>query len=271
MASPLVYYFPATSVDGSNINKGIISTAQSYSAAGNIIINPSPFQPVNSASGIWVNKDMWRQVQFTTNNDLSALTVTITGLATYTNGTSQLLQPVVGTPSQVTAVTGNIGPLSTIVTESFSLPNSATASTQCYFKNITSMTISGSTGVNTVSVGYGPNGISGPIFLDYNKIGWYASIQGQKIADAGVPAGNLIYTIYQTLTKPEVPSSQYGSWVETSSPIQGFPVTSVGVNSNTLTQLSTPIAMAWAEVTGTVNDTFADVFYLTAIQQGITS
>ncbi len=242
MSQPVVVYWPAAVG-----NTGTISSSQNYAGAGNLILNSNLRNSPVSTSGPYIYDKMIRTVSFTSPNNLSALNITITGLGSAVDGA--------GNPTQ---------PLDTPIVEVRAGPNVNTVNTAHIFKQIDSIAVSGAAAA--LSAGFGSSGITEYVFMDYNKIGWYASCQVQVLNRA-----TLLYTTYESLTKPETVNSMYGNLDVFPAQIPGFPVNAgmTAASTNQIAELPFPIVMTW--VTISANTTAAEALYFTVLQQGIRS
>lgn len=237
MSRPQVFHWlPATG------NTAAISLSQNYSGAGNLILNSnvSSSTIVSQNSGPYFYDRVARTVSFTSTNNLSARTITITGIGATIDGTT-------GNPNQAFSLT----------TETLAGPNNNTVESAKIYTVINSIRIDGA--ANALSAGFGTKGITQYYLCDYDRVGWYASYQGVVYNHS-----TLTYTIYVSLTKPESPTA-----IGTVTPYpQVIPATSLGTADGFATQLLTtayPVAITWA----TVKATAAEDFYFTFLQQGI--
>lgn len=238
MSQPVVRYWASTTA-----NIATISSLQNYSGAGNIIINSNlPNSPISTYGPYVFDSNVARSIAFTSVNNLSARNLTITGLGSAVDAS--------GNPTQ---------PLNTSITEVIAGPNANTVNTTHIWTQIDSITIDGS--ANALEVGFGSNGILRYIFPDYDVITWHATVQA-----AVYNRTNLTYTVYQTLTKPEMPTLA-GNLKPYPLAIPAFSLGTVGGFANQLITIPSPNVMTWA----TIEAAEDEEVYFTFLQQGIRS
>lgn len=269
MSQPITIYWPPAVG-----NEAIISSSQSYTAPGNVILNSNvPSSQVNPANpnGPYIFDGVARALSFTS----------ISGFA------GDIIIQGIGTTLDIN---GNPGPFSlTTETLDIAIFDGDTVYTDSIWKQINSIHLSHGTG--GFSVGFGNFGITNYIFMDSNRTGWYATAQVQAINPANETDG-LKYTVYQTLTKPETPNIQYGNLDVFPQTIPATPVPflinnvdvsptgivygtwpSTGLLAYTFPKmifpLTTPIAMVWASISD--NNAADEALYFTVIQQGLRS
>lgn len=238
MSQPtVIYWAPVTG------NTAVISSLQNYSGAGNLTLNSNvPNSPISN-NGPYVYDGVARTVSFTSANNLSARTITITGIGSAVDAN--------GNPTQS---------LGTVITETLSGPNANTVNSAKIYKQIDSISINGA--ANALSVGFGASGIGTFTYTDYDRTGWYASCQ-----TAVYNRTTLTHTVYLSLTKPETIDYKYGNLIAYPQAIPTFPLGAVDSAVSQLLAISIPVVLAWVNVKATAGDSM----YFTVLQQGIRS
>lgn len=235
MSYPVVIHW-----EQSDANTDAIASAQSVTAGNNLTLVSN----VPNLPGRYIYDKVIRQLSFTSPNDNSGATFVITGIGSPVDGD--------GNPTQV------IGP----ITESKVGPTAAgTILSDNIYKEIISIQVTVADS-DTISVGFGPAGITDYVFLDYNRTIFQTSVQLQFVSRTTLTA-----TVYTTLSKPETPNIQYGTLIPFS-PLPAFPVSVALTNAtaNQLGAIATVASLTWANMKATA----ADSLYFTVLQQGIT-
>lgn len=238
MSQPVVRYWASATA-----NLSTISSLQNYSGAGNVIINSNlPNSPISTYGPYVFDSNVARSIAFTSLLNLSARNLTVKGLGSAVDGS--------GNPTQ---------PLNTSITEVIAGPNANTVNTTNIWTRIDSITIDGA--ANGLQVGFGNKGILGYIFPDYDVITWDATVQA-----AVYNRTTLTYTVYQTLTKPEMPNLA-GNLTPYPKAIPAFSIGTVGGFANQLITFPSPVVMTWATIAAAASEEV----YFTFLQQGIRS
>jgi hypothetical protein len=193
-----------------------------------------------------IPQQVLREVTITSTNNYGTTHFVLTGIGSSVDGDGNPDQPI------------------GLISEDLSGLNNNTLTSDNIYSQVIS--IVPSTNVSGVSIGWGGNGITDYVLLDYNRTIFQTAIQLQFIVH---DAAKVI--AYQTLSKPEYPSnSPTNSGNLTSfSPLPAFPVAGFdpAVTVNTLSTLISPVALTWA----TITDAVTDELYFTVLQQGLRS
>ena len=256
MSHPNVIYWPTVlSAVPATANTAVIAAPQNISvpqfaiSGGSLTLNSNPTL-VSNPNGPYIYDGVIRTVSLTATGN-PGVSFVVNGIGATVDGS--------GNP------TGNLGPISSNALT----PNAGTVYTNQIFKTITSIVASGGmAGGTTVSAGFGSSGIAGPVFMDTNRSAWYGAVQGAVINRA-----TLTYSVYGSLTKPEIPSTVGNLLVYPYGGIPAFqnmlanPINAAPTNA--LEQINFPIALIWATIaTNTTND---EAFVFTVLQQGLRS
>jgi hypothetical protein len=224
-----------------------IAPLQDVTDGSNFILNcniPSLSQGPYIFAQDTVPQQVVRQVTLTSANDYSGTTFTITGI---------------GSPTENGDGTGNPTQVFSLISEDLVGPNNDTVSSINIYSQIIS--VSPDTDVAAVSIGYGANGITDYVFLDYNRTIFQTSVQLQFIHHDSATV-----TAYQTLSKPQYPST-VGNLINFQ-PLPYFLVPDIDAATvNSLGVLVSPVALTWATITGANTDEL----YFTVLQQGLRS
>lgn len=208
------YYWP-------NVNDPavIFSPLNTYASAGNIVLSQTPF----------IMPQSWRRLTFTTNaGDLSALTITITGIATFLmpRGGNYAVTNFVQPSGATINILEDKGVFDSLIQETIQGPTfPGGSSTLCLYKKILSVTISGSTNGHGLT-GYGSGvGIIGPVSFDTNRKNFQSIWQVNPIIHQ-----TLTWTTYKSLNKIETPDGSGGLY---SSPsiITGYQASTASSNT----------------------------------------
>jgi hypothetical protein len=238
MSQPVVRYWASA-----NDNIATISPIRDYTGAGNVEINSNlPNSPISTYGPYVFDANTARSLSFSSVNNLSARNLTITGLGSALDASSNPTQP-----------------LYTAITDVVAGPNANTIYTTKIWTQIDSITIDGA--ANGLLVGFGDKGITRFIFPDFDVITWDATVQA-----AVYNRTTLTYTIYQTLTKPEVPTLA-GNLQPYPLTIPAFPIGAVDGFTNQLITYPSPVVMTWA----TIENAADEEMYFTFLQQGLRS
>jgi hypothetical protein len=135
-------------------------------------------------------------------------------------------------------------------------PNATTVYSTNQYHKIYSIQALGSTGVNTVSVGTGPDSAIQPIGMDGNRQFFQASIQA-------VVTGSVTYSMTQTLDAPE--TSQNGQSIVNNITLFPINATLTGATTNQLYYLQNPVSALQLSVDNTSTGSLT----LTILQQGM--
>lgn len=250
MTNPRTYHWPSVAS-----NVATIASLQTVAANAQVVINSNlPYAqtvPVSN-SGIYLYTDMLRTVSFTSTANISGVTFTINGLST--------------------AVDGNGNPTGQLVntTETRTGPNANTVQTTRLYSQINSITTGNpGTGANTVSVGFGYNGITSYMVLNTNS---HSPQQWTALAQPLNAAATFDWTIFASVTRNIVYPISPSDPVFATAPLPPlFPI-QIGTGNNTGSSFpqTEVMSMLWATI-GTTN---AGVngnseFYFTVLQQGI--
>lgn len=236
MSQPVVkYWAPATT------NTATISSLQDYAAAGNLILNPTSFNSQVSKNGPYVYDGVIRKVSFTSANNLSARTITISGIGSAIDAA--------GNPTAALAS----------ITENLSGPNANTIQSANIYSQIDSISINGA--ANGLSAGFGNAGITSYVFADYDRTAWYATYQAAIYART-----TLTYTVYISATKPQTPTVD-GRLTTYPEVIPSFALGTADATVDQMLTTAYPVVLAWA----TIKDAAAERFYFTVLQQGTRS
>lgn len=240
MSIPIVLHWLPNNTAG-------IAPLQDVSAGGNFVLNcniPSLSQGPYIFAQDTVPQQVVRQITLTSGNNYAATTFTITGI---------------GSPTENGDGTGNPTQVFSLISENLAGPNANTVSSVNIYSQIIS--VSPDTNVLGVSIGYGANGITDYVFLDYNRTIFQTSVQLQFINHDSATV-----TAYQTLSKPQYPST-VGNLINFQ-PLPYFAVSTItAAIVNSLGVLVSPVALTWAKIS--TADT--DELYFTVLQQGLRS
>lgn len=230
-------------------NEAVIASLQTLAGAGSLVINSTnPALP----QGPYVYDRVIRKVGLTSANNLSAVGFTIIGIGSPIDAS--------GNPTQV---------LSLITEGPIAGPNNDTVYSDNIYSQIISITSNAA--ANAVSAGFGDEGITDYIFLDYNRTMFQTTVQLQF-----VDRTTLTGTVYQTLNKPETPNINYGDLdpfnpINTTPPppIPAFAVSAdlTAANTNQIGTTLSPVSMVWANFASTSDD----YAIFTVLQQGLRS
>lgn len=241
----------------SNGNTAAIAPVQALTAAGNLVLNTNThpnntlaFPTNTNPNGPYKYKGVARAVLISSSANLSARTITITGLG-----------------SAVDGVENPIGSLFDTYSEDITGPNNNNVETNGLFTRIDTISIDGV--ATNISAGFGTKGITQYIEPDYDRKAWYASCSVQVFANT-----TLQYSGYVSLNKPSYPSlSGYGN-IEpfVGGEIPAFPiaVAMTGANTNQIAQLNYPIATIWWRIEDNAVLNADEKAIFTFLQQGIT-
>lgn len=255
MSLPYVIYWPP-----SNGNTGAIASTQALTEAGNLTLNTNipnilsanPSTTVNTG-GPYIFNGIARAVSITSTVNLSASTITITGLG-----------------SNVDTNGNPIGLLNGVISETFNGPNNSTVNSAKIYTQVNSISIDEAAA--NISAGFGQFGITNYVFPDYNKTGWYTSVSAQAISNTGVT-----YTGMISLNRPSFPlnngqETSYSSLYGTSIP--AFFI-STEMNNATTSKMEylgdNPVSSIWFAIKSGSTPPLAtsDAFVFTVLQQGI--
>jgi len=230
-------------------NEAVIASLQTLGDAGSLVINSNnPALP----QGPYVYDRVIRKVSLTSANNLSAARFTIVGIGSPIDAA--------GNPTKV---------LSLITEAAIVGPNADTIYSANIYSQIISIAVDRA--VNAVSAGFGDEGITDYVFLDYNRTMFQASVQLQFLDRATITG-----SVYQTLNKPETPNINYGN-MDVFNPVNSTPppplpafAVSADLTAADTDQIGTtlsPVSMVWANFATTTND--SAIF--TVLQQGLRS
>lgn len=205
--------------------------------------------------GPYIYDRVVRQLSLTSANNLSAAAFTITGIGSPQDGA--------GNPTQV------LGPISEVILAG---PDVDTIISVNIYSQIISISVN--MAVNGISAGFGNEGITDYVFLDYNRSRFQTSVQLQFLNRT-----TMVADVNQSLNKPEYPNINFGNLNKfaplpifgvmatfSGSTISAAPTAMNAVTTNTLGILQSPVTLTWATVRGTfdVNDSL----FFTVLQQG---
>jgi hypothetical protein len=241
MSKPEVLYWAPS---GSNL--ATIGPVQSLAAAGALTIVSNQYNSQVSTNGAYVFEGCKRNVALSSVPDNSARTFTITGYGSAVD--------VDGNPTDANF---------SLITETINGPNNSSVFSANIYKSIVSITASGA--VDAVSIGFGSQGVTDYIFLDYNRTAFYATCQAQIINPV-----TLTYTTYVTLTKPQTPNIEFGNLDNFPYALPAFPIaTMTNANDNQIAQIPYPVVATWVNISD--NSGVNESLYFTVLQQGLRS
>ncbi len=263
MSKPITSIWPSNSFGFTDIaspqsNTNLIN--------GQMVLNPNtgiyPASNPPPSSGAYVMPGMVRQIQISSISNNAGINFLVQGL---------------GCPAAQLDTNGNpLGPVNQIISETIVGPNNSTVQSVNIYKYITSITPSTAI-VGSVSAGWGRQGITDPIMCDYNRIGWYATLQAQYYIGIGAVTD---YTIYVSNTQAyEAKPPYYGQWEYFPTPpgIMVTPLSAISsafVDNAQVSQVGNipfPLTMIWANCNDNADLTLDNLLYLTFLQQGIRS
>lgn len=233
----IIRWFPSTG------NEQAIAAAQTTTANNQSLVLKSSVASL--PQGPYIYDRVIRKISILRDNTEGVATATITGIGSP-------VDPATGNPTQVLGLISE--DLETTINDFVESIN--------IYSQIISITIDNPINSPTaIKVGFGDSGITDYVFLDYNRKIFQTSVQLQFLNHATSSV-----TVYQSLTKPQVPNSDGN--LTNYQPIPAFPVSSdlTDAVNNQIGTLLSPVALTWANVQVT-ND---DSIIFTVLQQGIT-
>ena len=251
-------------------NKATIASLQTLATNGGYLrLNPNVqyannVNNVGTASGPYVFNNIARSVSLTSGANLSGINFIVNGFGSEVDASGNPFGPT-NQPLSVTLAGPNNNTVDTF--------SNATDTNSYIFTSVTS--VFASTAVATaVSVGFGINGITDYVFMDYDRTNWYASCSAQIIGSTGT----LTYTFYGSLNKPSYQNNQ-GGLAEFSVQIPAYTLTqlsnlatpTVDMAPETASEFSpipSPIATAWFTVVESAYTATKEA-YFTILQQGV--
>lgn len=260
----ITYWAPAST------NLATIASLQTLTSAGNLVLNTNvQYQGANVnnvavANPPYVFNNVVRSVSLTSTGDLSGTVFTVNGFGSEADSN--------GNP---------LGPTNQPLSVELDGPNNNTVDTYSdsndgnhyIFSSVTS--ISSANPVATpIRAGFGINGITSYVFMDYDRFGWYASASAEIVGEGTA----LTYTFFGSLNKPSYQNNQ-GGLSEFPVQIQEFTLSQLSnfaapINdfeneyTSQFTSIPSPIATAWFTVTQE-NYATNQSAYFTILQQGV--
>lgn len=260
----ITYWAPAAT------NLATIASLQTLTSAGNLVLNTNvQYQGANVnnvavANPPYVFNNVVRSVSLTSTGDLSGTVFTVNGFG-----------------SEVDSDGNPLGPTNQPLSVALNGPNNNTVDTYSdsndgnpyIFSSVTSIS-SAAPVATSIRAGFGINGITDYVFMDYDRFGWYASASAQIVGSGTA----LTYSFYGSLNKPSYQNNQGGL---SEFPVQipaykldqlsnfGAPInTFFDENTSQFTSIPSPIATAWFTVTQADYSTSQSA-YFTILQQGV--
>jgi len=200
------------------------------------------------------NSNVYRSLAFSSDQDLSGVTITIIGQGI-----------LVGRQADTDLLLVNV-PFNEEDTDTFEGPNAEIIRTTFYYNKVISIQVEvPAMDVPQLSIGWGSEGITSPIITDYNKMVYNSTAQMQIIAN---PIGeDFAYTVWKSASDFECPQVSAGNAPFYTNPLVMFPYTPalLDANGTEFDSDSAPVTIVFAQITENTNEKIVFTF----IQEGI--
>lgn len=200
------------------------------------------------------NSNVYRSLAFSSDQDLSGVTITIIGQGILVDRPEDTDLLFVDVPFNEESTVNLEGPNADIVTTGF------------YFSKVISIQVEvPAMAVPQLSIGWGKDGITSPIITDYDKMVYNSTAQMLVLGNALNP--NFSYTVWKSASDFECPQVSAGNAPFYTNPLVMFPYTQTFLDTNGthFDSDSAPVTIVFAQITENTNEKIVFTF----IQEGI--